>query len=674
MRIHYDPAAARALMALQRSNKTMSVAMERVLSGRRINRAADDAAGLAIAQRLKAQIRCMNQAVRNALDGISLLSTADAGLGQVQQIVHRLRELSVRAASDTLTWRDRLAIQREADELTRELSAITNRTEFNGKNLIGGGLRQALFHVGANAGDTVTVGLNAVDARSLGLTPGVQGYVIEGSGIESVSVDAGAAAAAEEEGALLPSGAYEVRLHQGGGSVVTADGNLVLTTVQPRQFTLEIAAAPPPNTYTYELPVDGATGDGAAGEASATLTFNSAFARDFHLRLVKATAKNAETAVSWGWNEELGMNVLTVTLGTGSDGNITATWQQVATAINMSGFGVHVKATGAAWETAQELEATVATRATPIPTTATYDATYDATHDATSGALRVVLGRNGLGEVDATWAEVVQAINAIEPPPGITATTSPSQGAAAAYTWPPKLLATGIAFSLVDMDGNVVATQDTVKDDNSVVLAGVVTLKLNAETALLDRIVPATWGLNVIGVVTRESQAAVPAAVGDGTDGTDDTDGTSSTTSTSSTSITNITSSTDRISANGVDGADGRLLREATVEKGVLLDTREHAQSALASLDTALACLSGERASVGALQSSLERTVTNLQACRENLAAAQSRIEDADMTAKVAELTRQQILTHTSTTVLVAASTRTATQVQALLQTIQMVV
>lgn len=630
----------------------MSVAMERVLSGRRINRAADDAAGLAIAQRLKAQIRCMNQAVRNALDGISLLSTADAGLGQVQQIVHRLRELSVRAASDTLTWRDRLAIQREADELTRELSAITNRTEFNGKNLLGGGLRQASFQVGANAGDTVAVGLNAVDARSLGLTPGVQGYVIEGSGIESVSVDAGAAAAAEGEGqgTVLPSGAYEVRLHQGGGSVVTAGGNLVLTTVQPRQFTLEIAAAPPPNIYTYELPVDGATGDGAAGEASATLTFNSAFARDFHLRLVKATAKNAETAVSWGWNEELGMNVLTVTLGTGSDGNIAATWQQVATAINMSGFGVHVKATGAATETAQELEATVATRATPIPTTATYDATYDATHDATSGTLRVVLGRNELGQVDATWAEVVQAINAIEPPPGITATTSPSQGAAAAYTWPPKLLATGIAFSLVDMDGNVVATQDTVKDDNSVVLAGVVTLRLNAETALLDRIVPAAWGLNVIGVVTRESQAAVPGAGGDGT---------------------------DRISANGVDGADGadgRLLREATVEKGILVDTREHAQSALASLDTALACLSGKRASVGALQSSLERTVTNLQAFRENLAAAQSRIEDADMTAKVAELTRQQILTHTSTTVLVAASTRIATQVQALLQTIQMVV
>lgn len=375
-------------MAMQRNSKAMAVAVERVVTGRRINRAADDAAGLAIAQRLKAQIRCLNQAVRNALDGISLLQAADAGLGRVQQIVHRLRELSVRAASDTLTWRDRLAMQREADELTRELSAITNRTEFNGKNLLGGGLRQALFQVGANAGETVAVGISAVDAKSLGLTPGVQGYVIEGSAIESVSVDvdADAAAAAEGEGAeegqgtVLPSGAYEVRLHPGGGSVVTADGNLVLTTDQPRQFTLEIVAAPPPSTYTYELPVDGATGDGDGdgngngdgdGEDGATLTFNSAFARDFDLRLVKAATRNAATSVSWGWNELLGMNVLTVTLGTDSNGNVNATWQQVATAINMSGFGVYVKATGAAWETARELEATVATRAVSIATSAT---------------------------------------------------------------------------------------------------------------------------------------------------------------------------------------------------------------------------------------------------------------------------------------------------------------
>ncbi|MBE3576278.1 MAG: hypothetical protein IMX00_01040 [Limnochordales bacterium] len=657
MRIHYNLGVAQALMALQRSNRAMAVARERVVSGRRINRAADDAAGLAIAQRLKAQILGMNQAVRNAMDGISLLATADAGIGQLQQIVHRLRELGVQAASETLTWRDRLAIQREADELTRELSAIANRTEFNGKNLLGGGLRQALLQVGANAGETVAVGIDALDAKSLGLTPEVQGYVIEGRGIVEVAVDPAAAVAVgvvEGQGAgsgagssagsgagsgpgsaagagvgagagpALPSGAYEVRLHQGGGWVVTAGGNLVLTTVQPRQFTLEIAEAPPPGTFTASLPVAGAQGEGVPGEATTTLIFRCAYARGFHLRLVKAATGGAPTSVSFGWDDGLGMNVLTVTLGTDGAGNIAATWQEVAAAINRSGFGIYVNATGAgaASETARPLEATLVTQAAPIATSATFD--------AASGTLRVLLGRNERGEVDATWADVVAAINGIQPPPGITAAHDPAHAQAPAdaqaCTWPPKLLTAGISFSLVDMNGNVVATQATLRDDNSVVLADIVTLHWNTDlmAELLNPTVPSTptlppgqaaptapsaWGLNVIGVVTGE--------------------------------------------------------------KGVLVDTREHAQNALPLLDHALARLSGERSHVGALQNGLERIVANLQLFRENLTAARSRIEDSDLAAEAAQLSKHEILTRTSATILAAASAHATTHLESLFQTIR---
>jgi flagellin len=122
---------------LNASQSTLGKALQRLSSGLRINSAADDAAGLAISERFTTQIRGLNQAVRNANDGISMLQTTDAALGSVTQNLQRIRELAVQAANPTNSTSDRAAIQQEVQQLTAEVDRIGRTTSFNGRSLFG---------------------------------------------------------------------------------------------------------------------------------------------------------------------------------------------------------------------------------------------------------------------------------------------------------------------------------------------------------------------------------------------------------------------------------------------------------------------------------------------------------------------------------------------------------
>ncbi|MBE3577915.1 MAG: flagellin [Limnochordales bacterium] len=167
---------------LQRTDQAMSKSLERLSTGYRINKAADDAAGLAISEKMRAQIKGLNQAIRNANDGISLIQTAEGALAEVESILHRMRELATQAASDGLTTADRQEIQKEVDQLAQELSRITNTTEFNTKNLLAGGFTNQRFQVGANEGQHIEISFGAFDAKTLGLTAAKGAYVVEDGG------------------------------------------------------------------------------------------------------------------------------------------------------------------------------------------------------------------------------------------------------------------------------------------------------------------------------------------------------------------------------------------------------------------------------------------------------------------------------------------------------------
>jgi flagellin len=139
VRINQNISALNAWRNLQTTDGTMSKSLERLSSGLRINRAADDAAGLAISEKMRGQIKGLNQARTNAQDAISLIQTAEGGLNETHSILQRMRELAVQAASDTSTDADRQQIQKEVDQLASEITRISNTSEFNTKNLLAGG-------------------------------------------------------------------------------------------------------------------------------------------------------------------------------------------------------------------------------------------------------------------------------------------------------------------------------------------------------------------------------------------------------------------------------------------------------------------------------------------------------------------------------------------------------
>jgi flagellin len=151
----------------------MSVALQRLSTGLRINSAKDDAAGLAIAERATAQIRGYNQAIRNAADGISLAQTAEGGMEGITSSLQRMRELAVQAANYTNTTADREAIQLEVDQLIDEIDRIAGQTKFNTVSLLDGSFTAAQFQVGANAGETITVAdIDSMETDALGTDGG----------------------------------------------------------------------------------------------------------------------------------------------------------------------------------------------------------------------------------------------------------------------------------------------------------------------------------------------------------------------------------------------------------------------------------------------------------------------------------------------------------------------
>ncbi len=158
-----------------KSQNDLSTAINRLSSGLRINSAKDDAAGLAIAERFTSQIRGLNQAARNANDGISLAQTAEGALGSIGTNLQRIRELAVQSANATNSASDRAALQQEVSQLVAEIDRVGSQTQFNGLNLLDGSFNSSqAFQVGANANQTITIsGISSARASALGQSYGV---------------------------------------------------------------------------------------------------------------------------------------------------------------------------------------------------------------------------------------------------------------------------------------------------------------------------------------------------------------------------------------------------------------------------------------------------------------------------------------------------------------------
>lgn len=192
--INTNVASLNAQRTLAKTGNALSTSLQRLSSGLRINSAKDDAAGLAISDRFTSQIRGLDQARRNANDGISLAQTGESALGSASDILQRVRELAVQSANGTNTGSDRQALNLEAGQLIAELQRISISSEFNGKKLFDGSFGSQAFQVGANAYQTISVGASNLQTNKYGLNTviGTIGVAATGSAADAASTGSAA--------------------------------------------------------------------------------------------------------------------------------------------------------------------------------------------------------------------------------------------------------------------------------------------------------------------------------------------------------------------------------------------------------------------------------------------------------------------------------------------------
>lgn len=170
MRIQHNISALNTHRNLGFNNTQANKNLEKLSSGYKINRAGDDAAGLAISEKMRGQIRGLDMATKNANDAVSLIQTAEGGLNESHSILQRMRELAVQAANDTNVTEDRESLQKEIDALKSELTRISTDTEFNTKKLLNGEFDNSTFHIGANGSQNINLTVGDASAVALGLS------------------------------------------------------------------------------------------------------------------------------------------------------------------------------------------------------------------------------------------------------------------------------------------------------------------------------------------------------------------------------------------------------------------------------------------------------------------------------------------------------------------------
>jgi flagellin len=192
MQINNNLMANNAYRSLNATQDTLSKSMEKLSSGLRINRAADDAAGLAISEGLKSQVSGSAVAARNAQDGISIIQTTEGALTEVHSVLQRMRDLAVQGASDTNNGAARTAIKKEADSLGKELDRITQSTNFNGIDLLKGGSKNIQVGTAGSANDVIAVNLGdvATAAGTLSSSTGATGFDVSTNAAAQTTITA----------------------------------------------------------------------------------------------------------------------------------------------------------------------------------------------------------------------------------------------------------------------------------------------------------------------------------------------------------------------------------------------------------------------------------------------------------------------------------------------------
>jgi flagellin len=605
----------RAANASSAAGKALSTSMERLSTGKRINSAKDDAAGLAIASRMTSSIKSMSVAIRNANDGISMAQTAEGALGEVTNMLQRMKELATQSANGTLGTSERKALQAEVSQLTSQIDNISKTTNFNGINLLDGSAKDVKLQTGVNAGETISVNLANTSTKSLGLSgSGVSGQVTTGRVTGSLSATADLTFNGVEAFATLPS------TSSAKDFATAVNANTSATGVTAKAFN-EVTGTAPTGTSWAADDID-INGD-KVGAANSVEELVSNINRDVagvtaslvDGKIVLTNDTGAAININAGANSGAAKAGLTVANNAGYVALSTA-----------DGSTLKIAGTASAGELQSVGLNATADNGGVQGTTVTAN-TFSSTMKASING--VAIGASA----DATAASKAAAINAKSAETGVVATAETK----AELTYTPS--ATASTFTVNGTTVNVGANATLESVISAISVAGV----------------KATAGENGKLVLTSESGANITVANGTGTPvsgGTGTTYG--------SLTLTSVDGSPIRIEGSDADemglSTQGGTAGAASAGTTLSIATVDDANKAMAKIDAALDKISETRGNLGAVQNRLEVTVNNLTTTSTNLADARSRIEDTDYSTETAALAKAQILSQASTAMLAQAN------------------
>mgnify|MGYP000748197871 FL=1 len=676
--INTNIASLNAQRNLNKSQNEQSVALQRLSSGLRINGAKDDAAGLAISNRIDSQVRGLNVGTRNAGDGVSLAQTAEGALNSVTSSLQRMRELALQSANGSNSELERASLQEEVEQLKAEIATVTENANFNGKKLLDGSFQNTSFQTGANVGETIKVSIAEVSDETLGTdaTSGVSSIssnltdrpnalaqgdlVINGAAVGAADASAdGASSGSQEFSSISVAAAINkvsdisgvsatVNATSAGGVDVTAAGvsaAAIAITVNGTAISVggsgiagNVAAdlqgvAEQINLYSGQTGVV-ASVDEANLASGVTLT--AADGRN----IVIGGADGANAGIS-GAGAETFTGSFTLVSKDGSDIDVTSN-----TGASLENAGIEVGTYSGVKATANSdtLGGTALASGDLVVNGVAVGQTL-ASYDTASTA-------NG----DASAISVAAAINLVGDQSGVTATANATQ-----------LTSTALA---ADTAGNASINGVTIE-----FAAGTTGTASEQVGLAVDAINAKSAQTGVTANVVDDDQYELIAADGRNIDvGNVTAAGLTATTVTfgsvrlesggpieiSTQDPTTITNSGFEVGSFGGSESGQQL-------KDIDISTEAGAEAAVTALDNAINQVAREQAKLGAIQNRFESTISTNAVNSENLSAASSRIKDADFAAETAALSRSQVLQQAGISVLSQANSRPQ-QVLSLLQ------
>jgi flagellin len=663
---------------LASSKGDMENAMERLSSGNRINSSRDDAAGLAITSRMTSQVNGLNQAVRNANDGISLAQSAEGALDETTSILQRMRDLSVQASSDTLTSSDRTSIQSEMTALTSEIGRISSTTKFNNNNLLDGTAKNLKIQVGASEGETVSITIAGASAADLG---------IDGSSASNSGALAGG-----RMSTLAALNGNDVNINGvswvantsvvGANEVINdANGDSLTALTSTADGVASIINAGTAQHGAVATASNLVVGTVAGGDVAGSMTINSvtisASANLTELVAnINAEATNASARVVDGTHIELyndtGENIVVggtitnsgLTIGTyigflslsNTDGSKTL----MTAGDNVTAGRADVNAMGF-----NERSDSSTIQGTAVSASTNIALTDDVTINGVS------IGPNTADVPSA--AEFAAHLNTYSASTNVTASartevtmemlTATSAGATTITAGTSTLIINGNSVALTQ-NATVTATIATINTTLSTVGSGIVasqgegaseillTSEGGATISITDTGTHLSQATNSDGVVTATGSLAATLV---------DFAGTLTLTNTAGGDIVfgtvNGTESEldTTLSLLGIH-AQGSGSTSTLGTVGLSMSTSTEAAAAVTLIDAALEKVFASRGDLGAFQNRLDHTVSNLRNVSENTAFSKSQIMDTDFATESANLAKAQVLQQAGTAMLAQAN------------------